>query len=179
MTPPSPKENPKDRRISLRYTIWPKVDVPLWLEEDRRESGYMRAPRTLPLILVLLRRPELSGSQDPSPVYVELLSRHMGEGIVELTHEGDHAYGSGYTGTRAVRTWRDRMRKLEKHNFIEIKPKAGRKFGYALIIHPAIAVDEIRKSKKVDENWFEEWWQVYRARQIDTKEWTPTDLLGG
>ena len=144
------------------------VETPLWLQGS--EKGFSRIPRTLSLLAVLMKRPELSGNRDPSSVYVELHTRHLGEGVVELTHEADHAFASGYTGNRAIRTWRDRMRLLEQLGFIRIMSKPGRKLGYALLVHPSLAVTHIKDAGKIDERWMLDWWIAYRARQIETRE---------
>ena len=48
--------------------------------------------------------------KDPSSVYLDLISRQRGEGVIEMGHEADHVFASGYTGRRAVRTWQERMR---------------------------------------------------------------------
>ena len=50
------------------------------------------------------RSKRLSGRQDPSPVYLALLARHVDSGIVEKMNEAELAYESGYTGQRAIRT---------------------------------------------------------------------------
>ena len=151
------------------------IDTPLWLQEP--EKGFARIPRTLPLLAVLMRRPELSGNRDPSSAYLELHTRHLGEGVVELTHEADHAYASGYTGNRAVRTWRDRMRLLEDLGFVRIMSKLGRRFGYALLLHPSLVVARVREEGKIDEGWMRDWWIAYRARQTETGE-TRAEKLG-
>ena len=151
-----------------------QVEAPLWLAEP--EKGFSRVPRTLSLLAVLMKRRELSGNRDPSSVYVELHTRHLGEGVVELTHEADHALAAGYTGNRAIRTWRDRMRLLEQLGFIHIMSKLGRKLGYALLIHPSFAVAQIKDQGKVEDQWMLDWWTAYRARQIETGE-TSADRL--
>jgi hypothetical protein len=87
-----PKNGARQKRESLRQEFWPE-DI-AWLGPDER--GYFCPPRTLPLLVSLLRTKELSGRHDPSRVYVELMSRHMGEGVVEMTNEEEHAYGAGY-----------------------------------------------------------------------------------
>jgi hypothetical protein len=67
----------------------------------------------------LLKSKALSGRQDPSSAYLALWARHFDSGVVEITNELEMAYDSGYTGTRAQRTWQERMRLLEKLGFIK------------------------------------------------------------
>lgn len=136
-----------------------------WLGPDER--GYFCAPRTLPLLGSLLRSKEISGKNDPSRVYVELLSRHMGEGVVEMTSEEEHAYAAGYQGaTHALRSWREGMRILGDAGFIKSKAKGNLSYGTVLLVHPAVAVARLHKDKRIPERW----WTTYRNRQIEVKE---------
>lgn len=90
----------------------------------------------------------------------------MGEGIVELSLEEDHAYASGYYGTRATRTWRERMRVLEEVGLIKVHSKGFRKYAYILLVHPTLVIEKLKEEGKVSD----EWWSIYRERQIETKE---------
>jgi hypothetical protein len=40
-------------------------------------------------------------------------------GVRVMEHEADHAYAAGYEGTRAVRTWQERMKVLVQAGFIK------------------------------------------------------------
>jgi hypothetical protein len=100
----------------------------LWLSE--KETGYCAVPRTLPLIMALLDSKEISGKKSPSSVYVDLLSRHRSEGVIEMGKESDHAFSAGYQGPRAIRTWRERMKTLEKNDFIVTKKVGNEEFAY-------------------------------------------------
>ena len=73
------KSKASQRREQLRTEYWPEDDA--WTSTD--EKGWFIAPRTLPLIMSLLRSKALSGKADPSKVYVELLSRHIDNGVIE------------------------------------------------------------------------------------------------
>lgn len=135
-----------------------------WTGED--EKGWFRAPRTLPLILQLLASKQLSGNVDPSRVYLELLARHIDNGVVEMAHEADHAFAAGYIGNRAIRTWQERMRILEELGFIRTKHIGNQRFKYVLIVHPTVVIQRLYETKKISTQW----WETYRARQIETKE---------
>jgi hypothetical protein len=149
------------RRTELRKEFWPKEVA--W--EGPAEIGYFCSPRTLPLVLQALRAKGVSKDRDPSFVYVDLLSRHLGQGVVELTHEDDHAYASGYT---LLRSWRDRMAVLEKAGFIRTTTTGNRKYAKVFLVHPAIAMQKLRDNKLISE----ELWQAYRSRAIDAGELT-------
>jgi len=151
-----------DRREKLRKMFWPDQDA--WTGEN--EKGWFRALRTLPLVLGLMGEKNLSGSQDPTRVYVELLARHIDGGVIEMGHEADHAFAAGYVGSRGVRTWRERMRTLEKLGFIRTRRVGNQDFKYVLLVHPTTAIWRLRDVGKVSDHW----WDTYCARQLETKE---------
>ena len=150
------------RREEIRKQYWPNED--LWTGK-KPEKGWFPAPRTFPLILSLLSSKRISQKKDPSMVYLELMSRQRGEGIVEMGHEADHAYASGYEGRRAVRTWQERMKILEENGFIKTE-RVGNRFKFVAIIHPTAAVQRLREGGKIPENW----WRAYIDRKLETKE---------
>lgn len=109
------KNRKSEERTNLRDRFWPGAKA--WTGEDSK--GWFRAPRTLPLLLTLLKSKALSGRQDPSSVYLTLWARHLDSGIVEITNERELAYEAEYTGNRALRTWQERMRLLKSLGFIK------------------------------------------------------------
>ena len=152
-----------EQRRRWREEFWPAEDA--WTGED--EKGWFRAPRTLPLILQLMGSKQLSGNVDASSVYLELLARHVDNGVVEMAHEADHAYAAGYIGSRGVRTWQERMNILEDLGFIRTKQIGNQRYKYVLILHPTAVVQRLYERKKIPSQW----WDTYRARQIETKEY--------
>ena len=158
------------KRRKLREELFPDSERP-WLSHE--ETGYFSAPRSLPLLLDLLKSKEIRGKNDPSTVYIELLSRHMGQGIVELTYEEEHAFAAGYHGERATHTWRERMRVLEDIGLIRTKKKGNRRYAYVLLVHPTIVIQRLYDKGKVDPDW----WTTFRSLQIETKEPTAEELL--
>jgi hypothetical protein len=143
----------------------------LWLSE--KETGYCAVPRTLPLIMAVLDSKEISGKKSLSSVYVDLLSRHRSEGVIEMGKESDHAFSAGYQGPRAIRTWRERMKTLEKNGFIVTKKVGNEEFAYVALVHPTVAVQKLINDKRVSEDWL----AAYRHRQLETKEPTYDKLL--
>lgn len=151
------------RREDIKKELWPKEIA--WTGE-RPESGWFRAPRTLPLILTLLSDKKISGKSDLSGVYLELLARHRDSGIVEMVTPGEHSYGAGYSGSRGVRTWQERMKILEELGFIKSKQSGNQQYKYVLLVHPTIAVHNLYNVGKVPKTW----WETYRPRQIEATE---------
>jgi hypothetical protein len=129
-------------------------------------SGWFKAPRTLPLILALLSDKQLTGGRDVARVYLELLARHMDGGVIEIGNEADHAYAAGYTGTRAIRTWNERMQLLEKLGFIKTRKVGNQRYKLVLLADPLVAVANLYKQKRVPEPW----WETYTLRLLETRE---------
>jgi hypothetical protein len=162
-----PKSHTKaeERRKKLHDEHWP--DAIGW--KGAQDVGFFAGPRTLPYILLALRKKLVSGEKDPSSVYIDLLSHHMGQGVVELGHEEDHAFGSGY---QSARTWRDRMKVLEDAGFIRSSTTGNRKYAKVFLVHPAVAMKALRDAGKVSDDL----WQAYRNRAIEVKEATVEEL---
>jgi hypothetical protein len=152
------------RREEIRQEHWPNED--LWTGE--KEKGWFPAPRTLPLILGLLSSKNISNKKDPSSVYLELLSRQRGEGVIEMTLEGEHAFAAGYEGNRAVRTWQERMKILEDKGFIRTVQVGNQRYKYVAIIHPTTVIQQLRDKKLIPDIW----WYAYVACKRETKEAT-------
>jgi hypothetical protein len=150
------------RRQAARLEFWP--DDKAWTGDN--EKGWFRAPRTLPLLLALIASSRVSGNTDPTRVYVELLARHIDEGVIHMAADEDHAFASGYAGERGVRSWRERMRVLEGAGVIKSRSMGARKYAYVLLVHPSVYVASLREQGKVDDDW----WRAYRYRQLDTGE---------
>jgi hypothetical protein len=150
-----------ERRAQLKKRYWPKEDA--WTGTG---NGWFRGPRTVPLILVLLSQKDLTAGHDVSRVYLELLARHMDGGVIEIGNEADHAYAAGYTGTRAIRTWHERMKLLEELGFIKSKHVANQQYKLVLVVNPIHAVALLRAEGRVPDSW----WEAYLLRLTETKE---------
>jgi hypothetical protein len=81
--------------------------------------------------LALRSSKRVSGNTDPTRVYMELLARHVDEGVIQMVTDEEHAFGAGYDGDRGVRSWRERMRLLEDIGVIKIKKIGLKKYAYA------------------------------------------------
>src|ERR1700731_3124764 len=150
-----------ERRAQHKERFW-KADESF----NGSGSGWFKAPRTLPLILALLAEKPLTGGRDVARVYLELLSRHMDGGVIEIGNESDHAYAAGYTGTRAIRTWNERMQLLEKLGFIKTKKVGNQRYKLVLLTDPVNAVAALYRSGRVSEAW----WEAYMLRVLETRE---------
>jgi hypothetical protein len=146
------KTKADQRREQLREQLWPDSADRVW--KGPEETGYWCAPRILPLLLHLTKEKGIVGEKDCSFVYLELLSRDFGQGIVEIRDEDEHAFCAGYTSNRARRTWQERMHALASAGFIEVETKGNRPLGYVLVLHPTHVVSELRRQRKVSDQWW-------------------------
>jgi hypothetical protein len=157
-----PSARAKERRARLRELQWgPGVDDSIW---HKREKGFCTIPRTLPLVVTLIR--QLSRNVDAGRVYLDLWARQFEDGYVDVADEAELASSCGYAnGSRGVKSWREAMKLLEDLGFITSKPKGQRKYGYVLLIHPHRVVAELldMKGSKVPD-----WWVgLYERRLIE------------
>ncbi len=162
------------KRERLRDALWPSAAESVWSRHSN--DGFTTVPRILPLVMHLIKR--LAKKGDPSSVYFELWCRAFDEGIVTVSDEMVSAYAAGYSGTRAMRTWREHMLQLQELGFIEVKPAGNREIGHVLILNPLLVSARLyaTKPKLVTE----EWWSAFVGRaneigaeipeQLDRKE---------
>jgi hypothetical protein len=121
------------QQVALRRKLWPFVeDGDLWLRKDR--TGFATLPRAMPIILTIMDG--MTKGKRVSSTYLELWCRVMDEMFIQLQSHSAMAFGSGFEGERAVRTWRERMRWLQEKGFIDIKPGAHGDMSYAILLNP-------------------------------------------
>jgi hypothetical protein len=139
----------KERALLMRTEYWP--DVPgkhLW---DRTKcSGFTTVPRTLALIMTIID--SLSKNQPAGRVYFGLWCRTYDESVVIIENPMSLAFEAGFSGERAVTTWRQRMQALKELGFIDSKPGSSGEFHFVLLYNPHWAVWKLRP--KIQEQAF-------------------------
>jgi len=102
------------------------------------------------------------------------LARTPEEGIVEITSEAEHAFLSGFTpNQRGIRSWRERIRALEKLGFISVHGAAGREIDQVIMIHPREPMQRLRSEGKIRDAL----WNQYRKMVVDTTGKAPEEDL--
>jgi len=162
--PPSIRNlNAADRRRSaLRDQLWPGSSGKIWDMKDREAvKGFASVPRLLPWVLHLIKHlaKEIAGG-DPSMSYLELWCRDFGQGIITISDEHECAFASGYSGKRAVRTWREHMFKLLEIGFILAEAVGNREYGYVLLLNPLAVCHRLHLEKKAPDGW----WAAFVSR---------------
>lgn len=159
-----------DRKRHLRRDgFWPDAKEVIY--DKREESGFCTIPRTVGLIATLIRH---MSKKDPSRVYWDLWTRQRDDGYVEVDDAEEMAMISGLTGTRAMKSWREKLDELERLGFIRIKGKGNQKYKFILLLHPHDVVQRIRHEDpdKIPP-W---WWSTFETRIQDISarlRWKP------
>jgi hypothetical protein len=169
--PPTPVASPApsrrtrkkldERRLELRDAVFPGHGDNIW--SRKTHDGWTTVPRLLPLIMALIK--QLSTPGDASAAYFELWGRVYDEGLVTINHEAECAYAAGYTGSRAIRTWRERMQALESLGFINSVTTGNRMFAQILIVDPILIAVQLRNKPRTRVP--DEWWSAFVARALE------------
>jgi hypothetical protein len=156
---------PDRRRRDLRDQLWPGSAAWIWdINDNKGVVGFATIPRLMPWVLHLIKiltNGEKTG--DPSPVYLELWCRDYGQGIISIADEMECAYASGYSSSRALRTWRSHMLKLVELGFIFAKAEGIREYGQVLLLNPLAVCARLKKEGRVPD----EWWTSFSRRASD------------
>lgn len=119
------------KRRAIREAVWPALDEEqLWLRLE--STGFITIPRTLPLIVEIINC--MTKGAPAGPSYFELWCRSFDECFVDMDDAEGMAFSTGFTGQRAVSSWRGRIRALQELGFIDVQMKGGK--SYALIYNP-------------------------------------------
>lgn len=155
------------RILELRSQLWPNLnEASLWKRTEAK--GFTTIPRTLPHMLDIID--DLAGKGTPvSKVYLSLWCRVFDEGMLELKSYDDMAFEAGFTGQRAVTTWKQRMLLLKELGFVLVEKGTRGEFDYVLILNPYPVIKLLYENKKVQK-------QKYIALFARAQEVGATDL---
>jgi len=153
----------EQRVMAMRDELWPTVaDEQLW--DRRKASGFTTMPRTMTYLMNIIDT--LSKGQPAGMTYLSIWCRLFFTGLVELPSEKQMAFEAGFTGERAVDTWRKRMRHLKRLGFVDYKGGTDHDFQWVLIWNPHHAV--LRLGTKVQERYRAAWRD--RAVEVGAKD---------
>lgn len=155
------------RQLEARAKIWPDVtNLMLWDRNER--DGFSTVPRTMPLIMNIMDG--LSDKGFPvGQTYLELWCRLYDELFLTLNRPEEMAFYAGFTGQRAVRTWKDRVKRLADLGFINLKSGPLGDMSYAIFFNPYHVIKRAYLEGKVQED-------KYRALVIRANEIGAFDL---
>lgn len=122
------------RQLEARAKIWPDVtNQMLWDRTER--DGFSTIPRAFPLIMNIMDG--LSEKGFPiGQTYLEMWCRLYDELFLTLNRPEEMAFYAGFTGQRAARTWKDRVKRLHDLGFIGLKSGPLGEMSYAVFFNP-------------------------------------------
>ena len=155
------------RQLEARAKIWPEITGQMLWERNERD-GFSTIPRALPLIMNIMD--DLAGKGFPvGQTYFEMWCRLYDELFLTLNRPEEMAFFAGFTGQRAVRTWKDRVKRLAQLGFIDIKSGPLGDMSYAVFLNPYHVIKRAYLKKEVSED-------KYRALVIRANEIGAFDL---
>lgn len=155
----------QEKSLRLREEYWPDLkDDDLW--DRKRHQGFTTIPRTMPLLMNIID--SLSKNQPAGQAYFVLWCRAFDESLVVIENPAAFAAESGFTGERALTTWRQRMRTLQELGFIDSKDGASGPFHYVLLRNPHTVARKLKD--RVQDGLFRQ--LLDRAFDIGAKDMT-------
>lgn len=133
------------KQLAQREALWPGIGTSPWLWNRTAHKGFATIPKTMPLILRIMD--ELSSGKPLSPTYLALWCDTWDNSMVNLAKPHEMAHAAGFTGQRAVYTWRTRMLLLKKLLFIDIKPGKSGDIRHVLIWNPHLIIRHHHQAK--------------------------------
>lgn len=123
-----------ERQIAARKKLWPEV-TPRMLWDRKASDGFVTVPRVMPLMMSIMD--DLSGKGFPvGQTYFEMWCRLFDELFLTLNRPEEMAFHAGFSGQRALRTWRDRVKRLADLGFIGLKEGPLGECSYAVFFNP-------------------------------------------
>ena len=157
------------KRTEQREEYWSGSGEDFWHRTRSSDKGFSTIPRTLPLVMVLLEH--LGKGKDLTRVYLDLWSRLFDEGVVEVTDQADFAYASGFAANRGVRSWRERIKKLEELGFVKTTGRWDDDIHYILVVHPDKVIQKLDNEGKLPSQWKARY--EAKLREIGAQRWSP------
>jgi hypothetical protein len=153
------------RSMSMRTELWKEIsEDQLW--DRKKANGFTTMPRTMAHLINIID--SLTKGTPAGMVYLTIWCRLFSVGILELASESEMAFEAGFSGERAVDTWRKRMRPLKEYGFIDYKPGASHEFQWVLVYNPHHVVQKL--GKKIQDRYRTAW--LGRAMEVGAKDAT-------
>ncbi|WP_174166291.1 hypothetical protein [Rhizobium rhizogenes] len=139
-----PRKKIAKRQLELRDRLWPDLKADeLWSRHEY--NGFTTLPKAMPLMMSIMD--DLAGGQPVSSTYLELWCRTFDESFVTLSKPREIAFHSGFTGQRAERMWKSRLKILSDLGFIKVESGPSGPYSYALLMNPYRVIKALYESK--------------------------------
>lgn len=136
------------QQLELHFPGWP----PVMLWQRKLNDGYTTVPRTLPLAMQAID--DQSKGQPAGHTLFCLWARSPDNPLIIIENPATFAAEAGFTGERAVDTWRRRMKRLVQLNFIAAKKGAAGDFSYVLLQNPNVVMEWMRCNRMVQDELY-------------------------
>jgi hypothetical protein len=136
------------RRLKLRGELFKgSSEDDIWIRANF--IGFTSVPRTMPLVLRII---DGLDAKKAARVYFDLWCRAFDDFFIDVRDEHECAYSSGYSGQRAIRSWRERVEVLVSAGFVRAtKTKLGR-YRHVLILDPHKVIEKLNNEERIDED---------------------------
>lgn len=131
---------------------FPGMSTDPWIWHRKTNDGFITVPRTLPIVMQAID--VLSKGKPAGHTLFSLWVRSPDHSLITIENPSTFASEAGFTGERAVDTWRRRMKKLRELKFINTKPGPSGEFHYVLLLNPNIAFEWLYQSKMIQDGLY-------------------------
>lgn len=152
-----------DRAKGLRENFFPEITQE-WLWLRKRNDGYTTIPRTLAIVMAIID--SLSKNKPCGLTYFVLWCRAWDDPMLTIDNPAVFAAEAGFSGERAIITWRQRMKTLVDLGFIACKEGATGSYHYVLILNPHLVI--WKEQKKVAQSLLMKLYE--RGQEIGAKD---------
>lgn len=135
------KSKAQEKARAILDTYWPQMDGEM-LWNRKVNNGFTTIPRTMPLIMGVID--SLTKNTPAGQAYLALWCRAFDEPLVVIENPLVLATDSGFSGERAVTTWKGRMKLLLELGFIDAKEGSAGAFHYVLLWNPHKVLWQLR-----------------------------------
>lgn len=144
----SKRLNLAQRAEAIREVHFPDATSP-WIWNRNLHHGFTTVPRTLSVAMHAIDAQ--SKGQPSGHVLFCLWARSPDGPMVTVENQATFAAEAGFSGERAIDTWRKRMKHLAELGFIRTKSGASGAFHYILLTNPNLAMEQLRRKNKVSD----------------------------
>lgn len=136
------------RRLKMAERAQHQMDVLFpdfaseWIWQRNKNDGYSTIPRTLPIAMQAIDN-QTKGTPAGHTLFC-LWARSPDHPLVTIENPATFAYEAGFTGERAVHTWRKKMKNLTELCFIQTRKGPSGDYHYVLLMNPNVAVERMR-----------------------------------
>lgn len=131
------------QQMELHFKDFPEA----WIWQRKVNDGYTTLPRTLPIAMQVI-----DGSSKGRPAGHTLFclwARSPDHPLLVIENPATFASEAGFSGERAVDTWRKRMKQLVDLNFIRAVRGPSGDYHYILLTNPNAAVEYLQANGQV------------------------------